>query len=60
MTVGHGLNPGTTRIQPISVPHPHNSSRHIILLDTPGFNANGYVDSDHKVIKDISDWLKPK
>jgi len=55
-TVGHGLNPCTTTIQPVIVPYPGDPTRRIVFVDTPGFND--ISDDDVKILRRIVDWLK--
>ncbi|KAH7914571.1 P-loop containing nucleoside triphosphate hydrolase protein [Hygrophoropsis aurantiaca] len=59
MKVDDGLDPCTTTIQHTIIPHPKDSSRRIILVESPGFNqTNGDKSFDSSVLLDLSVWLK--
>ena len=55
VVVGHGLESCTTEIKPVTIQHPTEENRRIILVDTPGFDDT-YVD-DVEILKSIADWL---
>lgn len=55
VTVGHDLQPGSSSIQHVIIPHPTDSSRRIILVDTPGFDDTYIDDSD--ILRRIALWL---
>lgn len=53
--VGEDLKSCTSSIEHVIVPHPTDSSRRIILVDTPGFNDTCL--SDVEILKRIAFWL---
>lgn len=53
--VGHDLQSCTSSIQHVIIPHPTDSGRRIILVDTPGFDDT-YVD-DAEILRRIALWL---
>ena len=55
VVVGHGIDSCTTEIKPVIIQHPTEENRHIMLVDTPGFDDT-YVD-DVEILKHIADWL---
>jgi hypothetical protein len=55
VAVGHDLEPCTTTIQHIILPHPGDHIRRIILIDTPGFDDCTNLDD---AWKPISHWLE--
>ncbi|KAF9053031.1 hypothetical protein BJ165DRAFT_832410 [Panaeolus papilionaceus] len=54
--IGTDLSSCTTTIVPINIPLPSDPNRHLILVDTPGFDNPQF--SDVKVMQMIADWLK--
>ena len=53
--VGHDLESCTSSIEHVIVPHPTDSSRRIVLVDTPGFDDTSVPDAE--ILKQIADWL---
>jgi hypothetical protein len=54
--VGHDLNSCTAEIQAVTIPHPHDPSRRVVFVDTPGFDDT-YV-TETEILKRIADWLR--
>jgi len=54
-TVGHHINSCTKDVQYFIVPKLSNSTRRVILVDTPGFDDT-YLD-DPEILRRIVDWL---
>ena len=52
--IGHGLRSHTAQVSAIKFWDPV-SRRHVVLVDTPGFDDT-YA-SDLKILNSISDWL---
>ena len=57
MEVRHGLQQQCTPslIQYVPIPHPHDSGRRIILVDTPGFDKTY---ENWEILRRICDWLE--
>lgn len=46
----------TSKVQAFSVPHPMDSSRKVVFVDTPGFDDTNTKDTD--ILQAIADWLE--
>ena len=55
MTVGHDLRSCTTGIECVRVPYWCDADRHVVFVDTPGFDDT-YVD-DLDILELVADWL---
>ncbi|KAH0578625.1 hypothetical protein H2248_003763 [Termitomyces sp. 'cryptogamus'] len=53
--VGHNLKSETQQLQHVVLPHPTESTRRIIIVDTPGFDDTYVADSE--ILRRISVWL---
>lgn len=56
MHTGDGVDPVTTRVQPVIIPYPDDPTRRIILVDTPGWNDT-WTDRT-KTLQLITNWLR--
>jgi GTPase Era involved in 16S rRNA processing len=54
--VGHKLRSCTQEVQAFSVPHPIDSNRNVVFIDTPGFDDTNTKDTD--VLQAIAEWLE--
>ena len=55
VVVGHGLDSCTSEIKEVTVQHPTEENRRIILVDTPGFDDTKH--DDVEILKSIADSL---
>ncbi|KAF9469801.1 P-loop containing nucleoside triphosphate hydrolase protein, partial [Collybia nuda] len=55
VTIGHDLRSCTHEVQAFRCPHPIDSGRSVIFIDTPGFDDTNTKDTD--ILKSIADWL---
>ncbi|KAH7905079.1 P-loop containing nucleoside triphosphate hydrolase protein, partial [Hygrophoropsis aurantiaca] len=55
-TVGHDLDSCTQDIVAFTFPHPNDSNRNIVFVDTPGFDDSNR--SDYDILREISRWLE--
>ena len=53
--VGRGLLSCTQEIGVIRYPHPYITGRHVVFVDTPGFDDSGRGDYD--ILKVLATWL---
>ena len=53
--VGHSLTSCTTDVQHFIVKHPLDSTRRLILVDTPGFDHTNHEEAD--ILRRIAVWL---
>jgi GTPase Era involved in 16S rRNA processing len=54
--VGHKLRSCTHEVQAFSIPHPVDSNRNVVFVDTPGFNDTNTKDAD--ILQAIAEWLE--
>jgi len=54
-TVGHDLESCTRDVRAVSCTHRDGSGRHVVLVDTPGFDDSSLSDSD--ILERIAQWL---
>ncbi|KAH7909051.1 hypothetical protein BJ138DRAFT_1156161 [Hygrophoropsis aurantiaca] len=54
--VGHNLDSCTQDIAAFTFPHPNDSNRNIVFVDTPGFDDSNRTDYD--ILRDLSRWLE--
>ncbi|KAH7905316.1 kinase-like domain-containing protein [Hygrophoropsis aurantiaca] len=55
-TVGRDLESCTQDIVAFTFPHPNDSNRNIVFVDTPGFD--GSIRSDYDILRELSRWLE--
>jgi GTPase Era involved in 16S rRNA processing len=53
--IGHDLESGTKKVQPVVVPYPGDPTRRVVLVDTPGFDDTWV--GDIQILKQIVEWV---